>query len=113
MDRAMSPPDLDRPWDRTPPLLAECIREGRNPIGELRNRIVLGWVIIVVPLRLLPYRGAARVMIGTILARRAKPEDVHDLRVRTIDGEPSWIFAIRPKHMPRRAAAIRRRGWAA
>jgi hypothetical protein len=85
-----------------PPLLETAMREGRNPMQYLLGRRLLGFHLWLVPLRLLPYRGAARMMIGTLMAYQ--PVDICDLRVRTIEGEPHWVFAStrdpRPQKSP-------------
>ncbi len=73
------------------------MREGRNPMEYLLGRRLLGFHLWLVPLRLMPYRGAARMMVGTLMVY--KPKDVCDLRVRTIEGEPYWVFAS--KRTPR------------
>ncbi len=85
-----------------PPLLEAAMREGRNPMEYLLGRRLLGFHLWLVPLRLLPYRGAARMMVGTLMVYR--PKDVCDLRVRTIDGEPYWVFASRRAPRPEKSA---------
>lgn len=76
-----------------PPLLAEAMRTGASPVSYLRGRRIGRWQIILVPLRLMPSRAASRVMVGTMF-RDVTPESLYSLRVRTIDGEPSWVFAF-------------------
>jgi hypothetical protein len=89
----------------TPPLLEVAMREGRNPIEYLLRRKLLGLHLWLVPLRLMPYRGAARMMIGHLVAY--EPEDVCDLRVRTVDGEPNWVFASTREPRPDRSPFAR------
>jgi hypothetical protein len=85
----------------TPPLLETAMRTGRNPMEYLLGRRLLGFHLWLVPLRLMPYRGAARMMIGTLMAY--KPVDVCDLRVRTIEGEPYWVFASTREPRPEKS----------
>ena len=81
----------------TPPLLEIAMREGRNPIEYLLTRRLRGLHLWLVPLRLMPYRGAAAMIVGQLVAY--EPGDLCDLPVKTIDGEPYWIFAsIREPH---------------
>jgi hypothetical protein len=90
-----------------PPLLDKCHAEGLDPLGFVRFDVRLGWLLVAVPLRLLPHRGAAH-MILTLFTNNVHAADVHDLRTRTIDGEPSWSFAVRPQLVPYLAAEIAR-----
>jgi hypothetical protein len=83
-------PEDQQAW-MAPPLLEEAAREGKNPIEYLLTRQVLGVYLWLVPLRLMPYRSGAAMIIGTLVAY--EPEDICDLRVRTIEGEPYWVFA--------------------
>jgi hypothetical protein len=110
--------NTDRPSDHpnprprwTSPLLEESLRNGTDPHRSVRIQMILGWIIFGVPLRLMPYRGAARMMVGTTYAasRELTPDDVDVLRLRTLAGEPCWIFAVRADLMPGVAAVIRRR----
>ena len=55
-------------------------------------RLLFGWASVAVPLRLIPNRGAARMSVG-IQVFGCEPDDVVDLRTRTIRGEPSFLFA--------------------
>lgn len=89
----------------TPPLLELAMREGRNPIEYLLRRRLLGFHLWLVPLRLMPYRGGAAMMIGTLVAY--EPEDICDLRVRNIDGEPYWIFVSKREPHPERSKFAR------
>jgi hypothetical protein len=82
----------------TPPLLEQAMREGRNPMEYLLGRRLLGLHLWLVPMRLMPYRGAARMMIGTLMTY--KPDDVCDCRTRTIDGEPYWVFGSKRPPRP-------------
>jgi len=77
----------------TPPLLAEAMRTGASPMSYLTGRRFGRWQVILVPLRLMPSRSASRVMLGTVY-RDIFPDTLYDLRVRTVDGEPSWVFAF-------------------
>lgn len=79
--------------DPCPPLLDQALRDGTSPLVHLRGRRIGRWQLIVVPLRLMPSRSASRVMVGTMF-RDVFPETLYSLRVRTIDGEPSWVFAF-------------------
>jgi len=85
----------------TPPLLETAMREGRNPIEYLLRRELLGIHLWLVPLRLMPYRGGARMMVGTLLAYEL--DDICDMRVRTIDGEPYWVFASTREPRPEKS----------
>jgi hypothetical protein len=81
-----------RPTERTlPPLLEEAMRRRESPFGRWLTRSMFGLEVVIVPLRLMPYRGAARMMIGELLGYG--PDELHDVRVRTVAGEPSWIIA--------------------
>ncbi len=82
----------------TPPLLDEAMREGRNPMEYLLGRRLLGFHLWLVPLRLMPYRGAARMMVGTLMTYQR--DDLCDVRTRTIDGEPYWVFASKREPRP-------------
>jgi len=82
----------------TPPLLDEAMREGRNPMEYLLGRRLLGFHLWLVPLRLMPYRGAARMMVGILMTY--EPDDLCDARTRTIDGEPYWVFASKREPRP-------------
>ena len=88
----------DRQPMPTPPLLDEAMREGRNPMEYLLGRRLLGFHLWLVPLRLMPYRGAARMMVGTLMTY--KPDDLCEVRTRTIDGEPYWVFASKREPRP-------------
>lgn len=84
-----------------PPLLEQSIREGKSGIEHLLTLRMLGLYLWLVPLRLMPYRGAARMMVGTLLAY--EPDDICDSRVRTIDGEPYWVFVSKAEPHPERS----------
>lgn len=77
------------------------MREGRNPMEYLLGRRLLGLHLWLVPLRLMPYRGAARMMVGTLMAY--EPDDLCDIRTRTIDGEPYWVFASKREPRPEKS----------
>lgn len=91
MDEGQPPEGGDIQPMPTPPLLDAAMREGRNPMEYLLGRRLLGLHLWLVPLRLMPYRGAARMMVGTLMAY--EPGDLCDLRTRTINGEPYWVYA--------------------
>lgn len=96
-------PEDDEPpvgWS-VPPLLEQSMREGKSGIEHLLTRRMLGLYLWLVPLRLMPYRGAARMMVGTLLAY--KRDDICDSRVRTIDGEPYWVFVSQAEPHPERS----------
>ncbi|HXG26526.1 MAG TPA: hypothetical protein VNL94_06715 [Candidatus Binatia bacterium] len=84
-----------------PPLLEQSMKEGKSGIEHLLTRRMLGLYLWLVPLRLMPYRGAARMMVGTLLAY--EPDDLCDSRVRTIDGEPYWVFVSKAEPHPERS----------
>ncbi len=88
----------DRQPVPAPPLLDKAMREGRNPMEYLLGRRLLGFHLWLVPLRLMPYRGAARMMVGTLMSY--EPDDLRDVRTRTIEGEPYWVFASKREPRP-------------
>lgn len=85
---------------RMPPLLEQSVREGKSGIEHLLTRRLRGLYLWLVPLRLMPYRGAARMMVGTLLAY--EPDDLCGLRVHTVDGEPCWVFVSSAEPLPER-----------
>lgn len=81
----------------TPPLVAE-IEAGRRSFRDVIGGKRIGvWTLFFVPLRLLPYRSAARHTIGVFfLPEGSTWRDVHDLRVRHTERDgPCWVFAVR------------------
>jgi hypothetical protein len=100
-------PEDDEPpvgWSM-PPLLEQSMREGKSGIEHLLTRRILGLYLWLVPLRLMPYRGAARMMVGTLLTY--EPDDLCDMRVHTIDGEPCWVFLSQAEPHPERSKFAR------
>jgi hypothetical protein len=98
MDDEQPPEGGDRQPMPTPPLLDEAMRQGRNPMEYLLGRWLLGFHLWLVPLRLMPYRGGARMMVGTLMSY--EPDDLCDVRTRTINGEPYWVFASKREPRP-------------
>jgi hypothetical protein len=73
---------------------------------RLRHFPFLGWSIVLVPVDVMPYRGAARMMIGTFYG--FEPDEITDLRARRIamKGENVrtwWVMAIPQAAVDRRA----------
>ena len=90
----------------TSPLLDKCFREKLNPLDFVRYDLRLGWLLVAVPIGLMSDRRGAH-MILTIFTNTIRPGDVYDLRPRTVEGEPSWSFAVRPDLVPYLSAAVR------
>jgi hypothetical protein len=79
---------------------------------RLRHFPLLGYSIVMVPVDVMPYRGAARMMIGTMYG--FEPDELIDLRARrhAMEGEAErtwWVMAIPQAAVDRRSRPARKR----